>query len=114
MASREATASGAMVRGTVVTHRRRCGKPSCRCASGEVLHESVVLSYSAQNRTRFVMLRAEEIEPVRAATQRYRESKAALEARAEAGLGALIAAHAKERATPSARRTRSTRASSAS
>jgi hypothetical protein len=71
-----------MVRGTVITHQRRYGKPSCRCASGEALHESVVLSYSAANRTRFVMLCAAEIEPVRAATQRYRESKGALEARA--------------------------------
>ena len=45
MASR---ASGAprMVRGSVLTHRRRCGKPTCRCAGGQQLHESTVLSYS--------------------------------------------------------------------
>lgn len=97
-----------------MTHRRRCGKPSCRCARGEVLHESVVLSYSAQNRTRFVMLRPEEIEPVRAATQRYREQKAALEERAQAGLAALIAAHQANPPAPSPRRTPSTRVSSAS
>jgi len=35
-----------MIRGSVVTHRRRCGKPTCRCAAGEALHESTVLSYS--------------------------------------------------------------------
>lgn len=114
MSSKEQTVSATMLRGTVVVHRRRCGKSSCRCASGEMLHESVVLSYSAQNRTRFVMLRPEEIESVRAATQRYRESKTALEVRAEAGLAALIAAHQEKRPAPSARRTRSTRASSVS
>lgn len=80
-----------MVRGTVVTHRRRCGKASCRCANGESLHESVVLSYSKANRTKFVMLRSEEIESVLSATARYREAKATLEAQAEAGLAALIA-----------------------
>ncbi len=88
--------AAAMVRGTVVTHRRRCGKPNCRCANGEVLHESVVLSYSMANRTKFVMLSREEVEAVRAATQRYREAKAALEAQAQAGLAALIAAHHKK------------------
>lgn len=28
-----------MIRSSVVTHRRRCGKPTCRCATGEALHE---------------------------------------------------------------------------
>ena len=67
-----------MLRGSVVTHRRRCGKPNCRCASGEELHESVVLSYSKASRTRFVMLEPEEVDAVRAIaiadnakTQRY-------------------------------------------
>jgi hypothetical protein len=75
-----------MLRGTVVTHRRRCGKPNCRCASGEALHESVVLSYSVANRTRFVMLRADEVDAVRAATERFRAAKAQLDERAEEGL----------------------------
>ena len=75
-----------MLRGTVVTHRRRCGKPNCRCASGEALHESVVLSYSVANRTRFVMLRADEVDAVRAATERCRAAKAQLNERAEEGL----------------------------
>jgi hypothetical protein len=33
-------------RGSLVTLRRRCGKPSCRCADGERLHETPALSYS--------------------------------------------------------------------
>jgi len=79
-----------MVRGSVVTHRRRCGKPTCRCAGGEQLHESTVLSYSERGRTRFVMLPPGEVAPVRAAVQRYRAAQATLEAQGEAGRAALI------------------------
>ncbi|WP_367183892.1 DUF6788 family protein, partial [Ferrimicrobium sp.] len=35
-----------MLRGTVVNNSRRCGKPNCRCATGEALHVRTVLSYS--------------------------------------------------------------------
>jgi len=80
-----------MVRGTVVIHRRRCGKPNCRCASGDAPHESVVLSYSQGSKTKFVMLPAEQVEPVRAATERFRAAKARLDSRADAGLAELIA-----------------------
>jgi hypothetical protein len=46
-----------LVRGSVVTDRRRCGKPTCRCAeAGAAGHESVVLSYSQAGRTHFLML----------------------------------------------------------
>lgn len=80
-----------MLRGTVVTHRRRCGKPNCRCATGELLHKSVVLSYSVQSKTKFVMLRADEVEKVRAATLRFRAARAELEAAADRSLEQLIA-----------------------
>ncbi len=79
-----------MVRGSVVTHRRRCGKPTCRCAGGESLHESTVLSYSERGRTRFVMLAPGEVAAVRAAVERYRAAQAKLEAAGEAGRTALI------------------------
>lgn len=80
-----------MVRGTVLTHRRRCGKPNCRCATGEALHESVVLSYSEGSRTKFLMLPDAEVEKVRAATERFRSAKARLEEQANAGLAELAA-----------------------
>lgn len=85
-------ASGAprMVRGSVVTHRRRCGKPTCRCADGQQLHESTVLSYSERGRTRFVMLPPGEVAVVRAAVERYRGAQAKLDAQGEAGRAALI------------------------
>lgn len=79
-----------MIRGSVVVHRRRCGKPTCRCAGGEDLHESTVLSYSERGRTRFVMLPSGEVAAVRAAVERYRAAQAKLEATGEAGRAALI------------------------
>lgn len=79
-----------MLRGSVVTHRRRCGKPNCRCADGEALHESVVLSYSVARRTKFIMLRGDEVAAVRAATERFRAAKAQLEAGADEGLARLM------------------------
>jgi hypothetical protein len=81
-----------MVRGSVVTHRRRCGKPNCRCATGEELHESTVLSYSEAGRTRFVMLPAGEVAAVRAAVERYRAAQAKLAADGDAGRAALTGA----------------------
>lgn len=79
-----------VVRGSVVPHRRRCGKATCRCADGEQLHESTVLSYSEGGRTRFLMLPAADVAAVQAATARYRAALAKVEADGEAGRAALI------------------------
>lgn len=81
-----------VVRGTVLVHRRRCGKPNCRCATGEALHESTVLSYKQAGKTRLLMLPAGEVDSVRAAVERYRSARAALEAEANTGLAGLVAA----------------------
>lgn len=80
-----------LVRGSVLTHRRRCGKPSCRCRDGIALHESAVLSYSEGGRTKFLMLPPDRVDAVRAAVERYRARQARLEAEANAGLAALVA-----------------------
>ncbi|MGH9055710.1 MAG: DUF6788 family protein, partial [Acidimicrobiales bacterium] len=48
MAGRKQGKVPKVVRGTVLVHRRRCGKPNCRCASGEAAHASTVLSYKEQ------------------------------------------------------------------
>lgn len=79
-----------MLRGSVVCHRRRCGKENCRCATG-ALHETTVLSYSEDGRTHLVRLPAEEIDRVTAATGRYREKRARLEAEASTNLAVLVA-----------------------
>jgi hypothetical protein len=80
-----------MIRGSVVTQRRRCGKANCRCAAGDTLHEATVLSYSQSGRSRTVMLDPAEVAAVRAAVARYRSAQARLEASANAGLAALLA-----------------------
>jgi len=79
-----------VVRGSVVTHRRKCGKATCHCADGDQLHESTVLSYSQGGRTRFLMLPAQDVAAVQAATARYRAALAKIEADGEAGRATLI------------------------
>jgi hypothetical protein len=79
-----------MVRGTLFTLRRRCGKPNCYCAGGPA-HESPALAYPQGGRTKTITLAASEVEEVRAALQRYNTAKAELDARADAGVAALRA-----------------------
>lgn len=79
-----------MIRGSVVVQRRRCGKPNCRCADGEQLHEATVLSYSDGGRNRTVMLRPGEVRAVTAAVARYRAAQARVEEAGNAGLAALL------------------------
>lgn len=79
-----------VLRGTLTTFRRRCGKPSCRCAAGEP-HESPALTFTEAGRTKTVTLSAAEVDEVAAALARYDTARAELEARAEAGLSRLRA-----------------------
>jgi hypothetical protein len=74
-----------LLRGTLTTFRRRCGKPSCRCATGES-HASPALTFYEDGRTRTVTLRAEEVEEVAAAVARYDAAAEELAAAAEEGL----------------------------
>lgn len=80
-----------VVRGSVVVHRRKCGKPNCRCADGTALHESTVLSYSQAGKTRFLMLPPDQVGAIQTATARYQAAKARLEEEANAGLAVLVA-----------------------
>lgn len=77
-----------LLRGSLITLRRRCGKPNCRCATGEP-HESPALSYSHQGRTKTVTLREDDRELVAAALERYRLAREKLEQEAEAGIETL-------------------------
>ena len=86
-----------MLRGSLVTLRRRCGKPGCHCAQGQ-RHEAPALSYSDHGRTRVVMLAESDVAAVTAALERYRAAKAELEEQATTGLAALTERIAAERA----------------
>jgi len=55
-AKKKATTGQALIRGSLVTLRRRCGKANCRCVDGQSLHEAPALSYSEGERTRMLML----------------------------------------------------------
>lgn len=75
--------------GSLITLRRKCGKPSCRCATGDP-HESPALSYSVGGRTKMLTLAAEEVAAVAAAVGRYRTTVNELEAEARVELDALV------------------------
>lgn len=77
-----------VLKGSLYTMRRKCGKPNCRCQKGE-LHETPALSYRVGGKAGILTLKPEDVPKVKAATKRYRREKARLEARAEAGIEAL-------------------------
>ena len=79
-----------VLHGSLTTFRRRCGKSSCRCASGQA-HESPALTYTEAGRTKTLTLRDAEVTEVTAALARYAAAKAELEAAAQAGVAALRA-----------------------
>jgi hypothetical protein len=62
--------------GSLYTLRRRCGKPTCRCARG-ALHASTVLSYRGQGRPRNLSLAPEQLPAVRELTDEYRRFRQA-------------------------------------
>jgi hypothetical protein len=79
-----------LLRGTLITMRRRCGKATCRCARGQ-LHEGPALSVSLSGRSVTVGLRPADVPAVQAALARYQAAREALETQATAGIQALRA-----------------------
>jgi hypothetical protein len=79
-----------MLRGSLFTLRRRCGTPTCRCVTGAE-HKSPALAYPQGGRTKTLTLTEDEAAAVAAALARYAAAKAELDARAAAGLSALLA-----------------------
>ena len=62
--------------GSLYTLRRRCGKPHCRCADGE-LHASTVLSYRGQGRPKNITPPPQHLAAVRQLTDEYRRFRQA-------------------------------------
>lgn len=80
-----------MIRGSFVVLGKKCGKPNCRCASGET-HPTSYLSISEEGRRRMVHVRSADVAEVRKAAERYRhfrEARAAL-ARLSAELLSMV------------------------
>jgi hypothetical protein len=59
-----------LVKGTVYQQRRKCGKPNCACATGE-LHRTMILSRSQEGRTRLLSIPAGRLEDLQVLTERY-------------------------------------------
>jgi len=90
MAKRGEREEELMVRGSLITLSRRCGKENCHCREGEP-HQTPALSYSVRGHTAMLTLREEDVPRVRAALERYKRAKADLEAAALSGIERLRA-----------------------
>jgi hypothetical protein len=77
-----------LLRGSLITLRRKCGKPSCHCAE-DAPHESPALSISVRNVTQIVTLRREDVAQVRSALRRYQQALAELDRKALSGIALL-------------------------
>jgi hypothetical protein len=85
-----------VLKGRLTTFKRRCGKPSCRCATGEP-HSSPALTFYEDGRTRTVTLRADEVDEVAAAVDRYERAVEQLDAAAQQGLARFRASRGARR-----------------
>lgn len=85
-----------LLRGTLFTLRRRCGKANCRCAEGDA-HESPALAYPEAGRTKTLSLTHADLDEVRAALERYERGRAELDAAADAGIAQLRASLVRDR-----------------
>jgi hypothetical protein len=94
MAARSHRSEGWMLRGTLTTFRRRCGKPTCRCVGGEP-HESPALAYTDGGRTKTLTLADADVAEVAAGLARFGAARAELERAADAGIAALRARRAR-------------------
>lgn len=65
-----------MVKGTVYPLRRKCAKPSCRCARGE-RHETMVLTASIGGKTRLWTITEDRLDEIRQRTEQYRQFRRA-------------------------------------
>jgi len=65
-----------MVKGTVYTLRRKCSKPSCRCATGQK-HESTVLTARINGKMRLWQGPEDRFEELKDGTEIYRQFRKA-------------------------------------
>ena len=93
-AGEETTDVALLLRGSVITLRRKCGRPGCHCARG-TLHETPALSLNVDGKTRIVTLRADELPEVKAALARYKQARKKLDEQVRASLAVLHARRAR-------------------
>jgi hypothetical protein len=61
-----------VIKGTVYELKRKCGKPGCKCAQGE-LHTSMVVSASEGGKTRLQVIAQGSLVEVQTKVRRYQE-----------------------------------------
>lgn len=86
-----------ILRGSLITLRRKCGSRACHCLENK-LHETPVLSYSLKGATKMLSLRPQDVPEVAAALKRYQHALQTLDRQALAGIHALMKLLQKERA----------------
>ena len=77
--------SEVLIRGSLITLKRKCGKPKCSCADGEP-HATPALSYSVKGKTRILTLRSSDVPTIRQALHNYKVAAAELEKKAISGI----------------------------
>ena len=77
--------SGVLIRGSLITLKRKCGKPTCACADGEP-HTTPALSYSVKGKTHILTLRSSDVPMIRQALNNYKMAVAELERKAISGI----------------------------
>ena len=77
-----------LLRGSLITLSRRCGKSNCHCKDGEP-HTTPALPYSLNGRTFILTLGAKDIPEVRRALRSYGRAQRELEKQALHGIRAL-------------------------
>ena len=68
-----------IMRGSVYELRRKCGKPSCRCASGNEMHACMVISWTVKGRKHLRTIPREQQAELVALAQRYQRFRKARE-----------------------------------
>jgi len=86
--SKQCPSGPLLLRGSLITFRRKCGKPSCSCAKGAP-HQTPALSYSVRGVTQMLYLRRQDVREVRAALRRYNKALGELEKEALGGIAQL-------------------------
>lgn len=79
------SASGVLVSGSLITLKRKCGKPTCSCADGQP-HTTPALSYSVKGKTHILTLRSSDVPTIRQALDNYKAAAAELEENALSGI----------------------------
>ena len=89
-------ASPLVLRGTLLTLRRKCGKPTCWCTRGGH-HETPALAYKVAGVAKLLTLRPQDVRTVRAALARYQAITRRLERQVQANVATLRAQIAREK-----------------